>query len=281
MQADDRFVENPDEDLSVQTLQLPSWTWPVVSLLALLVFEVTADLAWTIVVLCIKFGLENLLTGLWLRRADPNPGRGWACFWFSLLVGVGKIFLSSALGIVLFVMVTAVIAPRGAAAANLPQLRTVAGTLMIVVCVAEVVMVLLGVIACCVARWHRVTIWISPVLHQARRESVWPPGDSETAGNRNSADVVLLPAIATGVVLLPVAAIYAIVNLQLSSAVVVPLTMAVAGCFLWLPFGVTAKSFVECWPETLLNAVGEVRSASRYRLPEKAESERDLDDFKD
>ena len=50
--------------------------WLLVGLLALLVFELTADPALAVAVGCVKFGGEGLATAQWLRRVDPDRRRG-------------------------------------------------------------------------------------------------------------------------------------------------------------------------------------------------------------
>ncbi len=84
--SDEVLELNSDVEPPRSRAWLSRLTWPLLSLAALPVFELTADLALTSVILCSKFGLENLLTGIWLWRTDPKAGRGAACFWFSLMV---------------------------------------------------------------------------------------------------------------------------------------------------------------------------------------------------
>src|SRR4051812_13976413 len=53
---------------------------PVLLLLGWLVFELTAQPALGIVVLCLKFGLRDVQVACWLRHTDPWRARGRATY---------------------------------------------------------------------------------------------------------------------------------------------------------------------------------------------------------
>ena len=59
-------------------------TLPGLLALGWLIFEATSQPALAVVVVCVKFGWNDLLTAYWLRVRDPEPGRGRACFWLYL-----------------------------------------------------------------------------------------------------------------------------------------------------------------------------------------------------
>ena len=77
-------VIGPDEPdrRSGRWLHLSAWV------VALVVFEVTADPSLVVVVGCSKFGWAQLRAARWLRRNDPNTRRGKACRWFYVSWGL-------------------------------------------------------------------------------------------------------------------------------------------------------------------------------------------------
>ena len=56
-------------------------SWPLILVIAFLIFEVTNDPAFAALAMCLKFGWEDFRTARWLRKTDPDRGRGKACFW--------------------------------------------------------------------------------------------------------------------------------------------------------------------------------------------------------
>src|SRR3954469_15744542 len=65
--------------------------WPAVVLLAVLLFEVSADPAFSVAVMAFKLGSGDFLTARWIRKADPDVGRGKTCSWFFLTVGLMRV----------------------------------------------------------------------------------------------------------------------------------------------------------------------------------------------
>ncbi len=65
------------------------WTnpfaWSLLVVTGLLILERTSQPGLAAVVMCAKFGRNDLLTAVWLRRRDPVHPRGWTCFWFYLV----------------------------------------------------------------------------------------------------------------------------------------------------------------------------------------------------
>ena len=247
----------PDGDFessSGEARTRPAWlsrfAWPLFSLLSLLMFELTAEPALTSLVLCSKFGLENLLTGIWLWRTDPKAGRGAACFWFSLTVGVAKILVASCVLAVVFIVALLCWRNAGGAAPRAdPRIWRAFVMLFGIAGATEVLMMIFGLSGCIVARRHKVKVWISPVLHRARRGGQWPPGPAPVAERTNWADRVLVPSIAIGVIAIATSALLLIFELGLSPVPTVIVALVIAVVIVWLSRGVTAKTFDECWPE--------------------------------
>ncbi len=223
--------------------------WSLLSLLALLVFELTAEPAISSAVLCSKFGWNDAQTGIWLWRNDSKAGRGAACLWFSLMIAVCRIsFATVALMVAMFagLIVIAHFAPGGAG--GFPAPAGFFATQFCVLAVTEILMVLFALPGCVIAHWHNLQVWISPALHRSRCRGEWPPGRDYAADRINLADAVLLFSVAIGVSFIAGVAILLIMELQLPAVPVVALTVVAAAAFVRLSRGVTATHFAACWP---------------------------------
>jgi hypothetical protein len=224
-------------------------TWSVLSLLALLVFELTAQPTLSAVVMCSKLGWENLLTGLWLRRVDPNRGRGAACFWFSLLVGTFKICMTAFGLSVVIIIAMNVSGEARPGPGGVHKGSSLFLSLFCLAIVTEVLLAFFGLPACIHAKRHKVKVWISPMLHRARRAGQWPPADPSDLDRANFGDVALLPATVMGVVGIAGGAANLIMDLKLPTIPVVAFALPAIVIVVWLSRGVTATKVTECWPE--------------------------------
>lgn len=76
--AEDRL--HPDDDGAGESSSAAwldrAWIWPVFGLIAVLVFELTANPGLAVAIFCAKLGLKDVRLGLWLSRRDPIPERG-------------------------------------------------------------------------------------------------------------------------------------------------------------------------------------------------------------
>jgi hypothetical protein len=70
--------------------------WTTLLIASYLIYEVTAKPVLGVLLLCSKFGWNDLLIGYWLRQMDPNRARGKTFFWF--LLGTGLINVTIAAG---------------------------------------------------------------------------------------------------------------------------------------------------------------------------------------
>src|SRR5579883_1732807 len=69
----------------------PHLTWSALFLLGLLLYELTSQPGLAAAVTCVKFGWSDFQVARWLRRVDPDRGRGRTCFWFYLAFGLWKV----------------------------------------------------------------------------------------------------------------------------------------------------------------------------------------------
>ena len=239
--------EQFDADETRQAIHaVPKWAWAVIGLVGILVFELTANVALSATVLCIKPGLEFLYTGIWLWRADPKPGRGAACFWFSVLAGILAVVLTSLLFVAVIMIAPLFFQGMG----RLIQADLLFG-LGAIFAIGIATMIIPALIGCSIARKHGLKIWIHSTLHQSRRNGLWPPVGPIPADTKNFGDSAVLFALVFGFVEIVAGTIFVIVNLLNGQAALgCTLGMTLAAGVVWLAYPTTAKTFDECWPES-------------------------------
>jgi hypothetical protein len=167
------------------------WYWPVITIAALVAFELTASPTLSALLLCCHFGSEDWLTGVWLWRNDPHLGRGRACAWFSFARAVTRTLLAAFALLLLLLWVMALFAKQ--------PFRGPPGGLVavqILMAVGLPLATLLSLVACLSARRHSVKVWLDPGLYASRRHGQWPVS---LAGGRNLA---VMPCQVTVAVLL-------------------------------------------------------------------------------
>jgi hypothetical protein len=159
-------------------------SWPLLVLLGWLLFELTAQPGLGAAVLCVKFGWNDFRTAWWLRRRDPWPARGRACFWTYLASGCGKVVLTAFLVMIVCVLLTPGRPGPGkqGAPANVPPPELLAAVFTGLV--GGLLMVLTTTWALWLAWRHGVRVWLGGAVHQARRWDIWPPSQvSHQPGN--------------------------------------------------------------------------------------------------
>ncbi|MSR57973.1 MAG: hypothetical protein EXS05_09895 [Planctomycetaceae bacterium] len=173
-----------DREPHAPSLWPTPFLWLAFAVVAFVAFELTAEPAVSVVVMCCKFGWNDVLTAFWLRRNDPWRGRGRACFWFCLASAATKVVLTAFVLIMLVVYILhAALGPRpGNGAADAPATFIAAS---VVLMSGMPLVTLFGVIGCLSARKHGVRVWIDASLHSARRDGRWPP---EVTGQQNFAN---------------------------------------------------------------------------------------------
>jgi hypothetical protein len=154
------------------------FAWPFLLALAWLLYELTAQPHLAAVVVCIKFGWNDMRAAVWLRRTDPERRRGRACFWIYLASGLWKIAMTAVL--TMFACAFLIKPPAPQPQAVMPDsLR-----MFISVALAALVGFGLSTLATCVALGlalrYRIKLWLSPTVDRARRKNAWPPYDEYT-----------------------------------------------------------------------------------------------------
>jgi hypothetical protein len=172
----DDFADSLREPDDARSTWLPPLAWSLFILLALIAFELTAQPAVSAVVLCCKFGWNDLRTGVWLRRRDPWPARGRACSWFCFAWALAKIALAAFVSAEVVFVLIHVIERNGPAPVNPPNSFIGVALLLLI---AMPVAAFFAAVGCVVARRGRIRVWIDPSLHRARETGHWPPEFTE------------------------------------------------------------------------------------------------------
>jgi hypothetical protein len=173
--------------------------WLFVGLLALVVFELTADPALTVVVGCIKFGWDELATARWLWWTDPDRLRGrvtslfYAAWSLCRITGIAIVLMLVA--ILVFGLLTEMGLAGGAKMPSAPRVLT---SIALVVLCGLVSTGLTLALALFSARRNRIKVWIGPEAKLARRSGTWPPGSIEgKTGQTNLAYRLILALVIT------------------------------------------------------------------------------------
>jgi hypothetical protein len=221
--------------------------WSTFGLIGWLSFELTAQPAVGVAIFCSRFGWDDFLTALWLRRTDPHRARGRACSWFCLSLGMTRI-LVAAFG--LMMLVTAVLSslqgarPNQNANLNLPNAFYGLVVLMLVVTPILALFAILGYVA---ARRGSTQVWIDESLSRARQDNSWPPDYSSglVSPSQNKARLAWLSTLAimiAGALFLP--CIVVIVAGQAAGAIVLAAESVLIPL---LTRRVIAQHPAECW----------------------------------
>jgi hypothetical protein len=150
-------------------------SWPMLFLAGWLLYELTAQPGLGALVACAKFGWSDVRTAAWLRRVDPDRGRGQTCFWAYITYGLWKVAITATLTMVLLGFLSAAFdrAPRQAQGNN--GLSPVLGGALAAATMGFGLSFPTTYIALWSARRHGVRLWLGQAPHRARRERFWPP----------------------------------------------------------------------------------------------------------
>jgi hypothetical protein len=173
-------------------------TLPVLFLMAWLIFEVTHNPALAAMAMCLKFGWEDFRTALWLKRTDPERGRGAACCWLYVASGLWQTAIIGVAMALLTVVIAELIQIKQQGQGNLLQLFMGA---VFAILFGFVFSTVSTYIALGYAHRHGVRPWLNGAVHIARRHGHWPP----LYGQHNRVMIlVLTTVIITFVILVPV-----------------------------------------------------------------------------
>jgi hypothetical protein len=176
--------------------------WSIVALAGWLAFDLTAEPAVAAAILCGRFGWDDLLTAIWLRRRDPDRARGRTCAWFCLASGTMKVFFSACVLTALIAeVVTFIEARQPQPNPNAPMPEAIWGPLLLMAGATPLI-ALLALTGAISARIHGVRVWIDGSLHCSRRDGIWPPEFAalNDVNQRNRAQIAMPALLALAMV---------------------------------------------------------------------------------
>lgn len=140
-----------------------------------LLYEFTAQPGLAALVACAKFGMNEVHTAFWLRRVDPDRGRGQTCFWAYLTYGLWKVAIMATLTMIAIGFVGALFnrAPRQPQPNN--GFSPVLGGALAAATAGFGLSFPTSYIALWSARRNGVRLWLGQAPNRARRERFWPP----------------------------------------------------------------------------------------------------------
>lgn len=212
------------------------WTdriwWGAMLPLGWLIYELTAQPSFAIVVACARFGWNDFLTAHWLLRTDPDRRRGKTCFWFYIASGLWKITVAAFVVTGCILMLVVILArnrkfvpPRGLAEVGLTAVIGI--TLLAIV-------PLIGVLH---ARMYGIKVWVDSSVHEYRRHKLWPPQPS----GFNATMGLLFPALLVPIV------VTALLTIRLGFWSLVACVFG-EGLYIWTLFrSVAARHPADCW----------------------------------
>jgi hypothetical protein len=271
----DMLAETRLLDVHSNTGPLPrTWLdrllWPLLLLLAWLAFELTANATLSLVLACVRFGMNDFRTAWWLWQTDPQRRRAHACASFYAASGVWKTALVPLLTAGVIAIVWGMIAPQA-----MQRQHPVTQQLMLAIAVgmwaASILIVLAGSAAVLSlrARWR---VWVHPGLHGCRKAEIWPPHFSPAnTSQANQAILIMLTALFAAILIGPVATLLTLKLFEPPAAlrrIVELLVVFGYPIFGVMAFGVMrgklfAESPWECWPESIRQlAAGDQSSGS-------------------
>jgi hypothetical protein len=188
-------------------------SWPALLMLGLILYELTDQPSLGVVVLCLKLGWEDFRTARWLRRQDPERGRGRACFWLFSASGLWKIAATASLLILVLCLLV-----RDNPPGNQPGAQKQGNWAAVEHHLIEAFLTaLIGFTTCILATsralglawWHGNRLWLDSRVHYARRHALWPPPD-DPPGRKNRAGALILTSLIAGLVPLMIAGLVAV-----------------------------------------------------------------------
>lgn len=183
--ADERF--DPEPPAATENRRAG---WVLVAV-GVILFELTASAALGAAVACLKFGLEDARTALWLRRRDPDRRRGRAAGWMYVAAGLGKVTIAAFAVSIAGVMLAGLVLGRPDAADK----HLVGVMFLFLGGVAGLELATLWAVIAALRAPARV--WLGRDIHRARRADAWPPW-AAFRGGENRLRRLLLPVICLG-----------------------------------------------------------------------------------
>ncbi len=237
------------------------WDWLLVVTAAWILFDIFTEPVLAVAIASFKFGWNDFVNGLWLRRRDPDRRRGNTHFVFYSAAAFWRITVTTFLIVVAGLVITGLIAVvHGQGPRNNPAGWHLTGMTIFIICVSFVLSSVTSWFAMLVAWRRRHKVWLHPGVRLDRRHKLWPPRPS----GHNQLSRVITTSMIFLVVVIVTATIVSLSSMAANRG-------RVAGPSVWLPLvmlggmfvsaivvlvvrdrsirTMTAKSPLEAWPE--------------------------------
>lgn len=222
------------------------WVWPVLGLAAILLFELTANVALSAFVLCLKAGWSDFVAARWLARNERHRGRKRTLWYFQLALGAFKIVIAGVALSLILMFVMAWARAGGQRRMPLEAVAIVAVTAFAGFFLSS--MLTLRGIEC--ARWCGLRVWVDRRMARNVRHE-YPPQRFSTYNE--------LGSLVAGLAIFILGAVW-VVGIVLALQVPQPMAVGVfiASVLLALAASITvafrartitARSPFECWPD--------------------------------
>lgn len=222
------------------------WAWPVLGLAAILLFELTANVALSAFVLCLKAGWSDVVAARWLARNERHRGRKRTLWYFQLALGALKVVIAGAALSILLTFVMGMAGGGGQPPMPADAVAVVAATAFFGFAFSS--MLTLRGIEC--ARWCGLQVWVDRRMARNVRFD-YPP---RLFSMHNE-----LGSLVAGLAIFAIGAIWVagiVLVLQVPQPMVgavfagcVLVTLAVAFTISRRARAITARSPSECWPD--------------------------------
>ncbi len=176
----------PDEVFEIEPREsgglLDRLPWWLIAGIAFVVAD-TAHPAIGVIVLCLKFGWNDFLTAMWLRRRDPDRQRGATCSWFYCASGLWRVCVWS-FGLLFVILILIVLTElKPGPPRQVKEVTVEALTCLCVWLVSSASATLLTMLAVFIAWKRGRKVWISGSMTASRRRNLWPPQPRSTGRN--------------------------------------------------------------------------------------------------
>jgi len=277
-------MTNDDQEFVCRENVGPAWwkapiVWSTLLFIAFLIYEITAKPVLGVLFLCGKFGWNDLLTGYWLRRFDPNRSRGRTFFWFLFAIGLLKVTIA-AYGLCFFFSIVFIVFKARQRAAPFPaEILAALGVL----CAG----LILALIAVFLGFWRafkaRLRVWLTyPPFHPRK------PGKENMAGDFLTAGVFILwfaifYLMTFGVWLFDPQGTRPLISVGVWLTSIITFSALLRRFFLFLKKRLLAQHSGECWEGDFIGQVmtSQVPNWQRYRMLAAIQQKRDRNDQHD
>lgn len=152
------------------------WDWLLVFTAAWLLFDIFTEPALAVAVASFKFGWNDFVNGLWLRKRDPDRRRGNTHFVFYSAAAFWRITVTTFLIVVAGLIIVGMLAGiNGQQPANNRAGWQLTGMTMFIVCISFVLSSLTSWVAMLLAWRRRHKVWLHSDVRVDRRRKLWPP----------------------------------------------------------------------------------------------------------